>query len=389
MKAGLQAPAATKTFPLIKPDLPSLEEVEGPFREVLANGKITNFGKYNTAFEEEAGHYLGCHAATTSSGTLGAVLVMKALGVEPGQKVVLPSFTFMASAQAVLYAGAVPVFAEVRRDLNLDPDDLDRLLARHHPDVTAVVPVHMYGLPARVDEIREVVGRHAAKRGKPIRVVYDAAHAFGSAAGGRRCGTFGDAEVFSLSVTKVLVSVEGGMVACRDPEVIRRVKKLRNYGIEDSYNAHWQGMNGKMSEFHAIIGLHNLRRLDDLLAQRQAKARFFAGRIRERCRSQTLPWPEGVVHTFKDFSVVVPEALAGAPRDRLMALLRERGVETRAYFYPPVHQQQYFTRYADRPLPVTEEMARRVLTLPFYTSLSEDDMDTIAGLLAESEGRVA
>jgi dTDP-4-amino-4,6-dideoxygalactose transaminase len=389
MKAGLEAPAATKRFPLIKPDLPSLEEVEVPFREILANGKITNFGKYNTAFEEEAGRYLGCRAATTSSGTLGLILALKALGVEPGKKVVLPSFTFMAGAQAVLYAGAVPVFAEVRRDLNLDPDDLDQLLARHHPDVTAVVPVHMYGLPARVDDIRQVVERHADRRGRPIRVVYDAAHAFGSATGGRRCGAFGDAEVFSLSVTKTLVSVEGGLVASRDPEVIRRVQKLRNYGIEDNYDAHWPGLNGKMSEFHAVIGLHNLRRLDKLMAERQAKARHFAARIRERCRSRTPPWPEGVAHTFKDFTVVVPRELAGAPRDRLMAWLRERGVETRAYFHPPVHEQRYFTKYADRPLPVTEEMARRVLTLPFYTGLGEDDMDAIAGLLAEAEGGVA
>src|SRR6266851_3889818 len=154
MYAGLLAPVTPRTFPLIKPDLPSLEEVEVPFREILASGKVTNFGKYNTAFEEEAGRYLGCHAATTSSGTMGLVLALKALGVEPGEKVIVPSFTFMASAQAILYAGAVPVFAEVREDLNLDPDDLDRLLTRHHSDVSAVVPIHMFGLPAKVDEIR-------------------------------------------------------------------------------------------------------------------------------------------------------------------------------------------------------------------------------------------
>src|SRR5258708_2581473 len=146
-------------LPLIRPDLPTLEEVEEPFREILSNGKITNFGKYNTQFEEETGKYLGCHAATTSSGTIGAVLVMKALGVESGQKVIVPSFTFMASAQAILYAGAIPLFAEVRDDLTLDVDDLDALLTRHYPDVTAVVPVHMYGLPAQVDAIQEVVNR--------------------------------------------------------------------------------------------------------------------------------------------------------------------------------------------------------------------------------------
>lgn len=378
------------TVPLIKPDLPSLEEVEGPFREILATGRITNFGKYNTLFEQEAGAHLGCQAATISSGSLGMVLSLKALGVEPGEKVIVPSFTFMATAQSALYAGAMPVFADVADDLTLDPDDLDSLLAKHHPHVGAVVPVHMYGLPAQVDAIEQMVARHAARRGKPIRVVYDAAHAFGSAlADGRRCGTFGDAEVFSLSVTKLLVSVEGGMVTSRDPELIARIKKYRNYGILDNYDAHFQGLNGKMSEFHAIIGLYNVRRIERLLEARAERAEYYAAAIREKCRSQVLVPPSGVRHTFKDFSLMVPANWSGPTRDCIMAALRERGVETRAYFYPPVHEQTYFRKYADRPLPRTEELARRVITLPFYTSITNEEMDYAASMLAEAERSVA
>ncbi len=382
------ATASIKSVPLIKPDLPAFEDVAAPFREILANGKITNFGKYNTVFEDEAGRYLGAHAATTSSGTMGMILVLKALGVEPGKKVVIPSFTFMATAQAVLYAGAVPVFAEIGDDLNLCPDDLDALLAKHHPDVTAVVPVHMYGLPARVARIQEVVDHHATRRGRPIRVIYDAAHAFGSAIGGRKVGTFGDAEVFSLSVTKTLVSVEGGMMVSRNPDLMGRVKKLRNYGIEANYDAFFQGLNGKMSEFHAIIGLHNLRRIDSIMALRQELARYFTFRVREQCRSLVLPSPEGIAHTFKDFTVVLPEELAPR-REALMARLKDRGIETRAYFYPPVHEQHYFRSYADRPLPKTEALARRVLTLPFYTRITTEEIDYLVDALAETEWSVA
>jgi dTDP-4-amino-4,6-dideoxygalactose transaminase len=379
---------AVRYLPLIRPDLPTLEDVAAPFREILANGQITNFGKYNRAFEEEAANYLGCHTATLSSGTVGMVLSMRALGVEPDKKVIVPSFTFMASAQAILYAGAVPVFAEIRDDLTLCPEDLDRLLAKHHPDVTAVLPVHTYGLPAQVDAIQQVVDRHAGRRGKPIQVVYDAAHAFGSSIDGRKCGQFGNAEVFSLSVTKILVSVEGGMVASRDPELIRRVKKLRNYGIEDNYDSHWQGLNGKMSEFHAIIGLHNLRRLESLLDARQEKARYYTQRIQELARSRALVPPANVRHTFKDYSVVVPRELQ-AKRNAIMSHLKGRGVETRAYFCPPVHEQHLFRKYADRPLPVTEEMARRVITLPFYTNMTPAEMDYAAAMLAEAERAVA
>jgi dTDP-4-amino-4,6-dideoxygalactose transaminase len=374
--------------PLIRPDLPTLAEVEEPFQEILRNGRITNFGKYNAAFEEAAGGYLGVPVATVSSGTAGLILSMRALGLEAGKKVIVPSFTFMASAQAILYAGCIPVFAEVRDDLTLCPDDLDRLLARHQPDVEAVLGVHTFGLPAPTQAIDDVVRHHAARRGRPIRTFYDAAHAFGSAVGPRKVGQFGDAEIFSLSVTKVLVSVEGGMVASRDPELLRRVRKLRNYGIEDNYDAHWQGINGKMSEFHAIIGLYNVRRIEGLIAERQEKARYYYELINSRARSRTLPWPEGVVNTFKDFSVVVPDDLTGR-RDAIIAFMKERGVETRAYFYPPVHEQQYFRRFADRPLPRTEDLARRVITLPFFTTITEDEMHYVSDVLCEAERGVA
>src|SRR5262249_47336283 len=149
-------------------------------------------------------------------------------------------------------------------------------------------------------------------------VVYDAAHAFGAAKDGQRVGGFGDAEVFSLSVTKMLVSVEGGMVSSHRAEVLQRIRKMRNYGIEVNYDAHWPGLNGKMSEFHAVIGLHNLRRLDDLVATRQRKARYFLDRIAKETGFETLAWPDGVVHTFKDFTVLVPEKV-GHLRDDVMA----------------------------------------------------------------------
>lgn len=372
-----------KTIPLIKPDLPSLESVENSFREILENGKITNFGKYVTTFEEEAGRYLGAHALTVSSGTVGLVFTLQALGLQRGQKVVLPSFTFMATAQAVLYAGGVPVFAEIEDDLTLSPSDLRGLLEKDE-DVGGVMATHVYGMPCRVDELQAVVDEYAERRGRPVFMMYDAAHAFGSALPQGRVGAFGNAEVFSLSVTKMLVSVEGGMVSSRDPELIERIRKMRNYGIEANYDTHWPGMNGKMSEFHAIIGLHNLRRLDGLVAERQRKARYFLDRIQNRTSFETLPWPDGVVHTYKDFTVLVPEEKT-AGRGEVMAFLKEQGVETRAYFFPAVHEQQMFKRFADRALPHTESLSRRVITLPFYTSMTEDEMDYVVETLRLAE----
>src|ERR1700693_1579639 len=153
-------------IPLIRADLPSVQEIWEPVREILDSGMITNFSKYVTEFERLATEYLDTSVATTSSGTQALLFALQALGLEGGQKVILPSFTFMATAQAILYAGGVPVFAEIEDDLTLSPSDLEELLAGN--DVSAVIPVHTYGLPCRVDELQRVVDAAAARRSQPI-----------------------------------------------------------------------------------------------------------------------------------------------------------------------------------------------------------------------------
>ena len=369
---------------MIKPDLPRLDEIREPLEEILANGRITNFGKYMTQFEAESGAYLGTQTAAVSSGTAGLVFSLAALGLQRGEKVILPSFTFMATAQATLYAGGIPVFAEIEDDLTLSTTDLERLL-KEHTDVAAVIAVHMYGLPARVREIEAVVARGSERRGRKIALIFDAAHAFGSSIDGERVGGFGDAEVFSLSVTKVLVTVEGGLVSTRDPELLNKIRCMRNYGVLSNYDAHFPGLNGKMSEFHAIVGLHNLRRLDSLLHDRQKKARCFCRKIESRTKFRMTSWPQGVVHTFKDFTVLVPGIAKDGYRDQVIRFLADRGVETRAYFCPPVHEQAYFAGYTDRSLPKTGRLARQVITLPFFTSITEEEMDYIASALQDAE----
>jgi dTDP-4-amino-4,6-dideoxygalactose transaminase len=379
----MTTPKLMRQIPFIKPDLPPFESVERQFREILENGKITNFGKYVTQFEQDAAAHLGVEAVTLSSGTQAMVMALQALGIQKGQKVILPSFTFMATGQSILYAGGVPVFAEITDDLTLCPKDLAALLEKHD-DVFAVIPVHMYGLPARVDEIEAVVRDASQKRGRHINVVYDAAHAFGSESHGRKVGTFGDAEVFSLSVTKVVVTVEGGLVTSRNPELIERIRKMRNYGIESNYHTFYPGMNGKMSEFHAIVGVENLKRLDELMRERQIRARAYFDRVTSATGFIPCAWPDCVMHTFKDFSVMTPEKLEGK-RDDVIAFLKERGVETRAYFYPPLHEQNFFQPYVDRRLPATETLSRRVITLPFFSSITDGEMDYVVQALAAAE----
>ncbi len=370
-------------IPLIKPDLPLFEAISGPFQEILRNGKITNFGRYVTQFEEETGRFLGVHTATTPSGTIGLILTLQAFGLKPGEKVIVPSFSFMASAQAILYAGGVPVFADIGPDMTLSPADLELLLAAHR-DAAFVLPVHLYGLPCDTPKIRQIAEQNGERNGAPIRVVYDAAHAFGSEREGRRVGGFGNAEVFSLSVTKTLVSVEGGLVASQDPSLIQRVKKMRNYGIEDHYDAHWPGLNGKMSEFHAVIGLENLKTIGGVLSIRAEKAAGYARRIEQETCFRPLTAPPSVRHTYKDFTIVAPPQLKGS-RDAIIGFLAEQGIETRGYFSPPIHEQRFFRRFADRALPMTEDLSRRVISLPFYTSISDEEIAEVVRQLKNAQ----
>ena len=187
-----------------------------------------------------------------------------------------------------------------------------------------------------------------------------------------------------MSVTKVVVTVEGGLVASQDGELVARIAKMRNYGIESNYNAFWPGMNGKMSEFHAIVGIENLKRLDHLMSERTKRARYYFDRIRKTSGFIPCAWPDNVIHTFKDLSVQTPEHLQ-CKRDSVIAFLEDRGIETRAYFFPPLHEQRFFQQYVDRPLPATERVSRRVITLPFFTTITEEQMDYVAMALADAE----
>jgi dTDP-4-amino-4,6-dideoxygalactose transaminase len=364
--------------------LPTLEELEQPFREILANGRITNFGPYVQRFERDIGDYLGVPAVCLSSATAGLIMTLQALDIPRGCRIAIPSFTFVATAQAVRYAGCEPVFVDICEDGNVDPADLARVLAA--PDVKAAVLVHMYGLPCRTEEIDAVIRDVEHRRGARVPVVYDAAHAFGSARDGVRVGAGGTAEVFSTSVTKVMTSVEGGVVSTRHAPLLARLTKMRNYGIESNYNAHWPGLNGKMSEFHALVGLRNLARLEERLATRAANAAFYAQAIAAKTSFAVMTAPAGTLSTYKDFTIRLPRALK-TERDRIMKSLADDGIETRAYFYPPVHEQRFFRRQGTRPLPVTEDLARRVITLPFFTTITEAEMRRVAEALASAEAR--
>lgn len=369
-------PAFDQMLPMVAPEgLPGgefLRDVE----QILASGQLTN-AAFVRRLEDAAAGYLGVpHCVAVSSCTTGLVLLLRALDL--CGEVVLPSFTFHATAHAVRWNGLTPVFADCDpHTFCVDPHSVRELIS---PATGAILGVHIFGCPAEAAALEEI----AARAGVPL--LFDAAHAFGSAAGGRRIGSFGDAEVFSFSPTKLLVAGEGGLVATRDSALARRLRAARNYGDAGNYDPDLTGLNARMSEFHAALALRGLPGLEARIARRnEIRRRYLQGLEGVRgLRFQHIP--EGARSTCKDFALLVDEAAFGASRDWLYEALRRDNIDARRYFWPPVHRQRlYQTLWDAGSLPATEQVSSSVLNLPIYSSLSDAAVDRVCDAVARAQ----
>jgi dTDP-4-amino-4,6-dideoxygalactose transaminase len=363
-------PALDRRLRFIKPTLPPLDDVLSVYRQGYSQGLLTN-GDVAGRFEAAVGERLGVkHCIAVSSCTSGLMLVMKALGLRG--EVILPSFTFFATGHALLWNGLEPVFADCDPETwTLDPADVDRKITER---TSAVVGVHLYGNPCFTEELEDLAARRSLK------LIFDGAHALGSVHRGRPIGQFGDAEVFSLSPTKLLVAGEGGLVTTNDATLARQIRAGRNYGDLGAYDPELLGLSARMPEFNAALGLAGLGILDHKIARHNAiAARYTAalsstpGLCFQRIRS-------GDVCTFKDYSVLVDAAEYGRSRDELAVALLGENIETKKYFYPPLHRQNLYRRF-DQPRPgglaQTDLISGSVLSFPIYESLPDETVDAI------------
>lgn len=361
-------PALTGGSPLFedlvrvaRPALPDYESLAADVRDVLRSGFLSK-GRHLRSFEEAAAEHLGVrHAVAVSSGTTGLMLTYQALGL--AGEVVVPSFTFMATVSALVWAGTRPVFADViAGTTNLDPAAAEAAVT---PRTSAIVATHNHGNPADIDELREV----AARRG--VRLVFDAAHGFGSLYKGAPVGAQGDANVFSLSSTKLLAAGEGGVVATDDDALAGRVRVGREYGNGGDYDSAFAGLNGRMEEFNALLALRGLPLLEAGARHRNELARLYRGELASLPGLGFQEVREGVRSSYKDFSITVDERAFGLTRGELASALEAENIETRKYYDPPVHRQQAYRRFAppDGLLPDTEMLARRSLSLPIWSDM--------------------
>jgi dTDP-4-amino-4,6-dideoxygalactose transaminase len=298
-------------------------------------------------------------------------MVLRALGLTG--EVIVPSFTFFATAHAVLWNGLRPVFADCDEETwNVSPFDVEQKISER---TSAILAVHLYGNPCDVEALARLASR------KHLKLIFDAAHGFGSQYRRHPVGQFGDAEVFSLSPTKLLVAGEGGLVTTNDATLARAIRGMRNYGDLGVYDPEWLGMNARMPEFNAALAIAGLPLLKAKIARRNWIANKYTSLLSQLpgLRFQKVP-PEHV-STHKDYSIHVTAETFGMCRDTLAEALLAEGIETKKYFYPPLHKQKLYASF-HRPeqagLDRTNLITEGILSLPMYESLPESTVEGIA-----------
>jgi dTDP-4-amino-4,6-dideoxygalactose transaminase len=337
---------------------------------VLVSGMLAQ-GAEVAEFEKEFSDVLldGRASVAVNSGTSGLHLGLLAAGIGPGDEVIVPSFTFAATANSVALTGATPVFADIELDhYCLDISHVESLISDR---TKAIMPVHLYGHPANIVAFREL----ADARG--IKLFEDAAQAHGAGLNGRKVGTFGDFAMFSLYPTKNMTSGEGGMVSTGDSTIERNLRLLRNQGMERQYENELVGFNARMTNLHAAIGRVQLTKVLGWTAQRQSNAAFFNDNL-EGVGTPTVA--EGAEHVYHQYTIRIT-----GDRDGFAAALKdEYNIGSGVYYPIPNHRLPSFNRSED--LPNTEVAAQEVLSLPVHPSLDEEDLDRIVSAVNKLAG---
>ncbi|WP_449279527.1 DegT/DnrJ/EryC1/StrS family aminotransferase [Leucobacter sp. GX0328] len=348
------------------------DEERAAVDRVLRSGMIAQ-GPEVAAFEREfAEHFVnGRETAAVNSGTSGQHLGLLAAGVGAGDEVIVPSFTFAATANSVALTGATPVFVDIEPDyFTIAPDAVRAAIT---PRTKGIMGVHLYGHPYLVDEIDAIAQEHG------LAIYEDAAQAHGASWNGRPVGTYGDFAMFSLYPTKNMTSGEGGMVTCGSAEIARNVRVLRNQGMEKQYENEVIGFNARMTDIHAAIGRVQLTKVDAWTAQRQANAAALTAGLAGLAGVQTPKVAEGAVHVYHQYTIRVD----AGERDRIrQALNDEHQIGSGVYYPIPNHRLPSLTRFAPGlDLPETEKAAAEVLSLPVHPSLADGDIERIVSAM--------
>jgi len=353
-------------IPIARPQMG--EEEKQRVWEAMSSGSLAQ-GPRVRELEERFAAFVGVdHAVATSSGTTALHLALMGHGIGPGDEVITVPFTFIASANSILYTGATPVFVDVdERDFTIDVSQVEAAITAR---TRAIMPVSLYGQPADMPGIADIAERHG------LAVVEDAAQAHGAAIGDRMCGSWG-VGAFSFYPTKNMTTGEGGMITAADGDLVARVRLLREHGMRVRYHHEVVGYNFRMTDIAAAIGLAQLPKLAGYNQRRRAIAARYDAELRGVVTPYVRP---GVTHVYHQYTLRVSE------RDLFAERLRQRGVGSAVYYPIPVHRQKPFLAMGptDRRYPVSDRLAEQVLSIPVHPALSDDEVDTVIGAVNET-----
>ncbi|MDG7007128.1 MAG: DegT/DnrJ/EryC1/StrS family aminotransferase [Nitrososphaerota archaeon] len=351
------------------------EEEKEAVGEVLASGGLTNAsyegGKYVRAFEGKVRALLGAkHVVAVNSGTAALHSVLMALGVKPGDEVVVPSFTFVATSNVVLASGAKPVFVDTKKDYNIDPKELKRAITKK---TKAIIPVHVFGYPADMDEIREIA--------KSIPVVEDAAESMGATYRGTQTGRLSLAGCFSMYASKVVTSGEGGAISTDDDELADRLRLVRNHGMVHHNDSRHLGFNYRLPEMGAALASVQMDRLAGFLEARVRNARYLTERVASLDGVSFTQQSVDRTHVYYLYTLYLQKN-----RDRIQRALNDAKIGAAVYFQIPAHKTELYKKlgYGKKVLKNTEAASRHVLSLPVHPAVTEADLERVAGVFLKA-----
>jgi len=352
-------------------------------KEAIQRGMFWAIGPNIENFEQMLAKYTGArYALVFNSGTSALHAVLLTYGIGPGDEVIVPSFTFIATANAPLFVEARPVFADIEeKSYGLDPEDVERKIT---PETRAIMPIHYGGSPCKITELKAVAEKHN------LLLIEDAAESLGAAVDGKKVGTYGDCAILSFCSNKVITTGEGGAVLTDSEELCQELKLARSHGRAETTNYFASneymdyislGYNFRMSDITAALGIAQLKKIDRIIEMRRRNAARMSAKLSEIGEVEPPHAPEHLFHVYQIYTIKIK---AGQEkRDALSAYLAQRGIMTRVYFHP-VHFTYYYKNHLgyECDLPVTEKVSEQVLTLPMYPSLTEDEIDYVADRIA-------
>lgn len=365
-----------------QPTLPELPEFISLLEEIWESKNLTNMGKFHQKLEKQLCEFLGVkHISLFANGTLALIAALQVSRIS-GEVITTP-YSFVATTHAIKWNGTTPVFCDVEPETyNLDPTKIESLIT---PRTTAIVPVHIYGNPCNVKEIEEIADIYGLK------VIYDSAHAFGVKLQNESILNFGDLSVLSFHATKIFNTFEGGAIICHDEKTKKRIDYLKNFGFANETTVIAPGINAKMNEMQAAIGLLQLKSVDENIKKRSTIAELYRKALNNINGISYIPEIDGIKHNYGYFPIFIDEEKFGISRDELYFKLQENNIFARRYFYPLISQfQPYKGLESSNPenLPVATKVAEQVISLPIYADLKSTDAERIIEIISSCKMRL-